>query len=97
MEIEENIVSLDDLMENKEKLTFQYSQELKELYEIKDNLFKELEIKKKDIVPRNIKKYVKLLFNNNNVEQKLKKNRNDNNLRISNSKSLSTKLDSDSN
>jgi len=97
MEIEENIVSLDDLMENKEKLTFQYSQELKELYEIKDNLFKELEIKKKDIVPRNIKKYVKLLFNNNNVEQKLKKNRNDNSLRISNSKSLSTKLDSDSN
>ena len=97
MEIEENIVSLDDLMENKEKLTFQYSQELKELYEIKDNLFKELEIKKKDIVPRNIKQYVKLLFNNNNVEQKLKKNRNDNSLRISNSKSLSTKLDSDSN
>lgn len=97
MEIEENIVSLDDLMENKEKLTFQYSQELKELYEIKDNLFKELEIKKKDIVPRNTKKYVKLLFNNNNVEQKLKKNRNDNSLRISNSKSLSTKLDSDSN
>ena len=97
MEIEENIVSLDDLMENKEKLTFQYSQELKELYEIKDNLFKELEIKKKDIVPRNIKKYVKLLFNNNDVEQKLKKNRNDNSLRISNSKSLSTKLDSDSN
>ena len=93
MEIEENIVSLDDLMENKEKLTFQYSQELKELYEIKDNLFKELEIKKKDIVPRNIKKYVKLLFNNNNVEQKLKKNRNDNSLRISNSKSLSTKLE----
>ena len=93
MEIEENIVSLDDLMENKEKLTFQYSQELKELYEIKDNLFKELEIKKKDIVPRNIKKYVKLLFNNNNIEQKLKKNRNDNSLRISNSKSLSTKLD----
>ena len=67
MEIEENIVSLDDLMENKEKLTFQYSQELKELYEIKDNLLKELEIKKKDIVCRNIKKYVKLLFNNNNV------------------------------
>lgn len=97
MEIEENIVSLDDLMENKEKLTFQYSQELKELYEIKDNLFKELEIKKKDIVPRNIKKYVKLLFNNNNVEQKLKKNRNDNSIRVSNSKSLSTKLDSDSN
>lgn len=97
MEIEENIVSLDDLMDDKEKLTFQYSQELKELYEIKDNLFKELEIKKKDIVPRNIKKYVKLLFNNNNVEQKLKKNRNDNSLRISNSKSLSTKLDSDSN
>ena len=97
MEIEENIVSLDDLMENKERLTCQYSQELKELYEIKDNLFKELEIKKKDIVPRNIKKYVKLLFNNNNVEQKLKKNRNDNSLRISNSKSLSTKLDSDSN
>jgi uncharacterized protein YifE (UPF0438 family) len=97
MEIEENIVSLDDLMENKEKLTFQYSQELKELYEIKDNLLKELEIKKKDIVCRNIKKYVKLLFNNNNVEQKLKKNRNDNSIRVSNSKSLSTKLDSDSN
>lgn len=97
MEIEENIVSLDDLMENKEKLTFQYSQKLEELSEVKDKLIKDLEINKKDFISKNKKKFIKLFSCYEKIEKIFEKNKKKNYKQKINSRTESTKIDSDSN
>jgi len=96
MEVEEKIVSLEDLMGNFEKNNFEYSLKLSELSDLKDQQMDDLLIKKNENVNKIKKKYIKYIFSEDNIGNILKEGKK--NKKKYNKKpttiSISTKLDS---
>jgi hypothetical protein len=72
MEVEEKIVSLEDLMGNFEKNNFEYSLKLSELSDLKDKKMDDLLKKKKENGNKIKKKYIKYIFSEDNIGNILK-------------------------